>query len=116
MNINVNGEFFEVLVSYDGQEVTNTQDSSAKDTSSSTTEVKGEPVASPLEGRFYFTKDASETPIKEGDTVKKGDVVGYIEAMKTYNAIRLDRGGVVAKILKENGSEVEEDDELIVLK
>lgn len=116
MNINVNGEFFEVLVSYDGQEATETETSSPKNTSSSKYEVKGEPVTSPLEGRFYFTKDASETPVKEGDKMKKGDVVGYIEAMKTYNAVRLDKDGVVAKILKENGSEVEEDDELIVLK
>jgi pyruvate carboxylase subunit B len=115
MNINVNGEFFEVLVSYDGQEVPKTEDSSPKDVSSSNTDVKGEPVNSPLEGRFYLTKDASETPIKVGDKVTKGDVVGYIEAMKTYNAVRFDRNGVVAKILKENGSEVEEDDELIVL-
>jgi len=116
MNINVNGEFFEVLVSYDGQEATTAEASPSKNTASSTAEVKGEPIASPLEGRFYFTKDASETPVKEGDKLKKGDVVGYIEAMKTYNAVRLDRDGVVAKILKENGSEVEEDDELIVLK
>lgn len=35
--------------------------------------------------------------------------------MKTYNAVRFDKAGVVSKILKENGSEVEEDDELVVL-
>ncbi len=116
MNINVNGEFFEVLVSYDGQETAEMKSSSSKDSSSSTADVKGETIASPLEGRFYFTKDASETPVKEGDKMKKGDVIGYIEAMKTYNAVRLNRDGVVAKILKENGSEVEEDDELIILK
>jgi pyruvate carboxylase subunit B len=114
MNINVNGEFFEVLVSYDGQEVPKTEGAAPKNVPPSTI-GKGEPVISPLEGRFYLTKDASETPIKVGDKVKEGDVVGYIEAMKTYNAVRFDQSGVVAKILKENGSEVEEDDELIVL-
>lgn len=115
MNINVNGEDFEVMVSYNGQDVVDTEKSSSKEASASAPAGKGEPVISPLEGRFYFTKDSGETPIKEGDKVKEGDVLGYVEAMKTYNAVRFDRAGVVTKILKENGSEVEEDDELVVL-
>jgi pyruvate carboxylase subunit B len=115
MNINVNGEDFEVRVSYNGKDVANTEKSVPKETPSSAPAGKGEPVVSPLEGKFYFTKDSSETPIKEGDKVKEGDVLGYVEAMKTYNAVRFDRSGLVAKILKENGSEVEEDDELVVL-
>lgn len=115
MNINVNGEDFEVRVSYNGKDVANTEKSTPKETPSSAPAGKGEPVISPLEGKFYFTKDSSETPIKEGDIVKEGDVLGYVEAMKTYNAVRFDRSGMVAKILKENGSEVEEDDELVVL-
>jgi pyruvate carboxylase subunit B len=35
--------------------------------------------------------------------------------MKTYNAVKFDKDGVISKILKENGSDVEEDDELVVL-
>ncbi|WP_462318282.1 biotin/lipoyl-containing protein [Marinilabilia sp.] len=119
MNINVNGEDFEVVVSCDGEENENNQ---AKNAPSKTGKQngrdfngKGEVVVSPLEGKFYFTKEAGEKPIKEGDKIKEGDVVGYIEAMKTYNAVRFDKEGVVKKILKENGSDVEEDDELVIV-
>ena len=42
--------------------------------------------------------------------VKKGDIIGYIEAMKTYNAIRADRDGVITAILVNSGDSVEEDD------
>ena len=45
-----------------------------------------------------------------GDAVKEGDVVGYIEAMKTYNAIKADRDGVITAILVNSGDSVEEDD------
>ncbi|WP_211208068.1 acetyl-CoA carboxylase biotin carboxyl carrier protein [Anaerophaga thermohalophila] len=117
MNINVNGEDFEVTVSYEGN--TQISDSSGKASGngekSQQTSVNGEVVVSPLEGKFYFTKDSSETPVKVGDKVKEGDILGYVEAMKTYNAIRFDKSGEIKQILKENGSDVEEDDELVVL-
>jgi pyruvate carboxylase subunit B len=116
MNINVNGENFEVTVSYDNNG--EAQQAAASPNSGSKTqqvEVKGEAIASPLEGKFYLTKDSGETPLKVGDKVKEGDVLGYVEAMKTYNAVRFDRGGEVKQILVENGSDIEEDDELVVL-
>lgn len=115
MNVNVNGEEFEVMVSCNGQDTDNTKVTPSNEAIPSQPSTKGEPVISPLEGKFYFTKDSSETAIKEGDKVKEGDILGYVEAMKTYNAVRFDKGGVIAKILKENGSDVEEDDELVVL-
>ena len=55
-------------------------------------------------------KSAQETPTNVGDAVKKGDIIGYIEAMKTYNAIRADRDGVITAILVNSGDSVEEDD------
>ena len=70
-------------------------------------------IVAPLEGKFYLTKESSETPLKVGDNVKEGDLIGYIEAMKTFNAIKADKAGKVAEIGYTSGSEVEEDDVLV---
>ena len=70
-------------------------------------------VVSPLEGKFFLTKDSSETALKVGDTVKKDDIIGYIESMKTYNAVAAEEGGTVTEICVANGDSVEEDDVLI---
>lgn len=58
-------------------------------------------------------KDSQETPKQIGEEVKTGDVIGYIEAMKTYNAIRADFDGVLTAILVNSGDAVEEDDPII---
>ena len=71
---------------------------------------EGDDILAPLEGKFYRVKSAQETPTNVGDAVKKGDIIGYIEAMKTYNAIRADRDGVITAILVNSGDSVEEDD------
>lgn len=70
-------------------------------------------VFSPLEGKFFLTKDSSETPLKVGDIVKKDDIIGYIESMKTYNAVAAEEGGKVTEICFANGDSVDEDDVLI---
>ena len=70
-------------------------------------------VLSPLEGKFFLTKDSSETPLKVGDAVNKDDIVGYIESMKTYNAVAAEESGVVTEICHANGDSVDEDDVLI---
>ena len=74
---------------------------------------EGEPVPSPLEGKFFLTKNTQETPRKVGDKVKKGDLLGYVEAMKTYNAIRSDRDGTITAICVASGDTVSEDDVLM---
>jgi pyruvate carboxylase subunit B len=118
MNVNVNGENFRVTVSYGDT-------SSEAPVAQSAPAAQSAPVAapavsgdvqevqSPLEGKFYLTKNTSETPIKVGDVVKEGDLVGYVEAMKTFNAIRTDKAGKIVEILKATGEDVEEDDVLI---
>ena len=73
-------------------------------------------ISSPLEGKFFLTKEASEKPLKVGDTVKINDTIGYIESMKTYNAIASEVEGVVAEICFANGSAVEEEDILVKVK
>ena len=71
---------------------------------------EGEPVPAPLSGKFFLTKDPQETARKVGDTVKKGDTLCYIEAMKIQNAVCADKDGVITAILASNGDSVEEDD------
>ncbi len=74
---------------------------------------EGEPLLSPLEGKFYLVKNNGDTPVKVGDSVKKGQTVCYIEAMKTFNAIAAEKDGVVVEICLTSGSSVAEDDVLM---
>ena len=65
-------------------------------------------VVSPLVGVFYRAPAAGEKPfVSIGDTVKKGQVLGIIEAMKMMNEIESDFDGVVEEILVENEGKVE---------
>ena len=73
----------------------------------------GKEVLSPLEGKFFLVKSASDT--KVGDVVKEGDVLCYVEAMKTYNAVRAEFGGTVTAICLASGDAVSEDDVLMTI-
>lgn len=73
-------------------------------------------INAPLEGKFFLTKESSQTGIKVGDSVREGDIIGYIEAMKTYNAIHSDVGGVVVEICSVSGNDIEEDDVILKIK
>ena len=72
-------------------------------------------IVSPLEGKFFLTKDSGEIGIKVGDKINKGDTVAYVEAMKVINAITSDVSGIVSEILVSKGADVEEDEQLIKL-
>ncbi|MGL4292416.1 MAG: biotin/lipoyl-containing protein, partial [Bacteroidales bacterium] len=72
-------------------------------------------VGAPLEGVFFLTK-GTESAVKVGDVVKKGQTLCYIEAMKTYNAIMSPVDGTVVWIGLNSGDKVYEDDILIKLK
>ena len=64
-------------------------------------------VKSPMMGIFYRASSPSSPPYaKEGDAVKKGQVMFLIEAMKVFNEIRADFDCRVVKILTENGKPV----------
>lgn len=65
-------------------------------------------VTSPLVGTFYSasTPDA-EAFVKVGDTVKKGQVLGIIEAMKLMNEIESEYDGIVEAVLVNNEEVVE---------
>ncbi len=64
-------------------------------------------VKSPMMGVFYRASSPSSPPfVKEGDTVKTGDVIGLIEAMKVFNDVKAEISGKVVKTLIENGKPV----------
>ena len=116
LNVNVNGEKYVVSVSYGDSApapVASTTESAAPVAPVST--EGAEEITAPLEGNFHRTKSASETGIKVGDTIKVGDVIGYIESMKVYNAITSDKSGKIVEICFNDGATVEEDDVLIKL-
>lgn len=65
-------------------------------------------VTSPLVGTFYNASSPDTAPfVQVGDTVKKGQVMGIIEAMKLMNEIESEYDGVVEAILVENEDVVE---------
>lgn len=67
-------------------------------------------MKSPMVGTFYRSASPEAAPFVEvGATVKAGDTLCIIEAMKMMNQIQADRAGVIKKILVENGSTVEFD-------
>lgn len=59
-----------------------------------------------------MTKETSEKGKKVGDTIKAGETVAYIEAMKVINAITADVSGTIAEIMVNHGDEIEEDDQI----
>ena len=71
-------------------------------------EEKGQLVKSPLVGTFYNAPSPdSPAYVKVGDTVKKGQILGIIEAMKLMNEIESDYDGVVTEIWIKNEETVE---------
>ncbi|MBS6954324.1 MAG: acetyl-CoA carboxylase biotin carboxyl carrier protein [Enterocloster asparagiformis] len=65
-------------------------------------------VTSPLVGTFYNASSPdAEAFVREGDTVKKGQVLGIIEAMKLMNEIESEYDGVVEAVLVKNEEVVE---------
>ena len=76
--------------------------------SESKNEVSGKVVVSPLVGTFYAAPAEDAEPfVKAGDTVKKGQTLAIVEAMKLMNEIESDYDGVIEEILVENGQPVE---------
>lgn len=71
-------------------------------------EPQGALIESPLVGIFYAASaEGKPAYVKVGDSVKSGDILCVIEAMKTMNEIRSDREGVIAEILVKNGDSIE---------
>ncbi|MDY3918525.1 MAG: acetyl-CoA carboxylase biotin carboxyl carrier protein [Candidatus Limivivens sp.] len=79
--------------------------------------VEGKTIESPLVGTFYSSPSPDAEPfVKVGDQVKKGQVLGIIEAMKLMNEVESDYEGTVEAILVENEQMVEYGQPLFVIR
>lgn len=77
---------------------------------------EGHLVKSPMVGTFYRSASPGSNPFVEiGQTVKVGDTLCIIEAMKLLNEIEADKNGVIKAILPENGQPVEYGEPLFVI-
>jgi len=76
----------------------------------------GHMVKSPMVGTFYRSSSpGSKSFVETGDTVKEGDTICIIEAMKILNEIEADKSGVVSRILCDNGQAVEYGQPLVII-
>jgi acetyl-CoA carboxylase biotin carboxyl carrier protein len=79
-------------------------------------EPQGHVVKSPMVGTFYRSSAPGSPPFVEiGASVKEGDTLCIIEAMKLLNEIDADASGVIKQILVENGQPVEFGQPLFVI-
>jgi acetyl-CoA carboxylase biotin carboxyl carrier protein len=79
-------------------------------------EATGHAVTSPMVGTFYRCPSPGAPAFSEvGQTVKEGDVICIIEAMKMMNQIEADKSGTVTAILVADGEAVEFDQPLVTI-
>jgi acetyl-CoA carboxylase biotin carboxyl carrier protein len=79
-------------------------------------EPEGHVVKSPMVGTFYRSASPGAEPFSEvGQTVKEGDTLCIIEAMKLLNEIEADASGTIKAILVENGQAVEFGEPLFII-
>jgi len=73
-------------------------------------------VKAPMIGTFYRSSSPDKPPfIQVGDTIKEGDVLCIIEAMKLFNEIESEVSGKVVKILADDASPIEYDQPLLLV-
>ncbi|MCL7943275.1 acetyl-CoA carboxylase biotin carboxyl carrier protein [Marinobacter sp. ATCH36] len=98
------------------QPAPSSQPSAAADEPAKPAEPSGHAVKSPMVGTFYRSPSpTAKSFVEVGQSVKAGDVVCIVEAMKMMNQIETDKSGTVTEILVENGQPVEFDQPLIII-
>jgi acetyl-CoA carboxylase biotin carboxyl carrier protein len=76
----------------------------------------GEVVRSPMVGTAYLSAEPGAKPfVTPGESVKAGDTLLIVEAMKVMNPITAPRGGIVRQVLVANAQPVEFDQPLVVI-
>ncbi|MBE5660753.1 acetyl-CoA carboxylase biotin carboxyl carrier protein subunit [Staphylococcus sp. SS35] len=108
-----------VYSNYHNRDNENGTEAADKNESKSDTHTdQGEEIKSPMVGTFFLqdSKELTEPKIKVGDTVNKGDVIGYIEAMKVLNEVTSDISGEIIEIVTDHGTNVEYDQVLVRIK
>jgi len=79
-------------------------------------EEKGHVVRAPMVGTFYRSPSpTAKSFVEEGQSVKNGDTLCIIEAMKLLNQIESDKTGTIKSILVENGQPVEYNQPLFII-
>ncbi len=113
--VEVEGNKYEVNISYSsaGNRNDKKKESNKDHIKSASTSDKS--IKSPLEGKFYLTKNSTEKAVSVGDQINKGDTVAYVESMKVMNAITSSEAGTVTSILVNHGDDIDEDAPLITL-
>lgn len=85
--------------------------------SDSGSKADGVVVKSPIVGTFYEAASPDSDPyVKVGDKVKEGQTLCIVEAMKIMNEIESEFSGTVQEIIAKNGSPVEFDQPLFIIK
>ena len=113
MNVDVNGQSYKVTLSWGDTPAAahpTPKSSEAPAPQAPVANTQTRDILAPLEGKFFLTKDSTEKPLKVGDSIEKGTVVGYIESMKVINSVTAEFSGTVAEIVARHGEEIEEDD------
>ncbi|WP_104201830.1 acetyl-CoA carboxylase biotin carboxyl carrier protein [Billgrantia saliphila] len=81
-----------------------------------TSSFQGHALTSPMVGTFYRSPaPGSKAFVEVGQSVKKGETVCIVEAMKMMNQIEADRDGVIEAILVEDGEPVEFDQPMLII-
>lgn len=71
-------------------------------------QAEGEEITSPMVGTFYRASSPGAAPfVNEGDTVKEGQTLCIIEAMKVMNEIKAEKGGTITAVLAEDATPVQ---------
>jgi acetyl-CoA carboxylase biotin carboxyl carrier protein len=79
-------------------------------------EISGHKVRSPMVGTVYLAPSPDAPPfVSLGQTVKLGEVLCIVEAMKMMNQIEADKAGIIKARLVENGTPVEYNQALFVI-
>ena len=79
-------------------------------------EISGNPIKSPIIGTAYLAPEpGAKKFVEQGKTIKKGDTVMIVEAMKTMNHVPSPLDGVVKEIKVEDGQPVEFGQTLVIL-
>ena len=79
-------------------------------------ESSGQEINAPMVGTFYSAPSPDAEPfVKVGQSVRVGDPLCIIEAMKIMNPIESDRAGTITAVLVENGQPVEFEQPLFII-
>ena len=76
----------------------------------------GNYIKAPLAGIFYRAPSPSSPPyIRDGDSVKEGQVICVIEAMKVFNELKAEYDCIIKKVVADNGTPVDTNDILFIV-